>query len=264
MSNLFAFVDTQTQDFTNICLQNGFIIFSVVSFIALQFIPAHYGKFYDSKKNLPAVSNRFGWFVEETPNIIITLYYGYYFWKESANFNLINYFMISFFFVHYIHRSFIYPFKLANTKKLPLDVMVIGCSFCLANALMQNRSIFLFSKYSWDEINPAILAFGIILFLTGMYINIYHDYLMISLKKGSNSYVLPSGGLFDYIASPNYFGEIIEWIGFALIVNTYSSWIFVFSTISNLSPRALQTLQWYKTKFENYPKERKAIIPYII
>jgi steroid 5-alpha reductase family enzyme len=87
---------------------------------------------------------------------------------------------------------------------------------------------------------------------------------MIRLKKGSNSYVLPYGGLFKFISAPNYLGEIIEWIGFALIVQTWSAWIFAINTFSNLCPRAIQTHNWYKTKFDNYPKERKAIIPYII
>jgi hypothetical protein len=45
-----------------------------------------------------------------------------------------------------------------------------------------------------------------------------------------------------------------------MIVQTFSGWIFVISTISNLLPRAIQTHNWYKSKFENYPKERKAIV----
>jgi len=261
MSSIFF--DTLTQDTTNFYLQVGFLIFSVFSFTALQFIPAHYGKFYDIKKNLPALSNRVGWMIEETPNVFITLYYAYYFYQDSSKFNYINYFMIGFFFIHYIHRGLIFPFQLAKTKKLPLDIILMACSFCVANAIMQNRSIFLFSSYSWNELNHITLVIGIILFFVGMYINIYHDYMMIKMKKNSDTYVLPYGGLFRYISAPNYFGEILEWIGYAMIVQTFSGWIFVISTISNLLPRAIQTHRWYKTKFENYPKERKAIVPFI-
>ncbi len=98
-----------------------------------------------------------------------------------------------------------------------------------------------------------------------MFVNIYHDYLMISLKKGSSGYILPRGFLYKYISCPNYFGEMIEWIGYAICCRTTSAWIFALSTFSNLFPRALEYHKWYKTKFgDEYPKERKAIIPFII
>ena len=97
--------------------------------------------------------------------------------------------MISFFFVHYLHRTFIFPFKIANTKKMPFEILIMGCLFCTINALMQTRSVFLFCNYSWETLNIPMFFIGLCLFFLGMYINIYHDYLMISLKKNSNGYI---------------------------------------------------------------------------
>lgn len=58
-------------------------------------------------------------------------------------------------------------------------------------------------------------------------------------------------------------GEILEWIGWALACNSLSGLAFALCTFSNLFPRALSHHEWYKQKFENYPKNRKAVIPFI-
>lgn len=250
-------------DNLNLYMQNGILISSILTFISLFFIPAHYGKFYDEKKSLFAVSNRIGWFIEEVPNVLITLYYLFNY-MNNDKVNYINILMISFFFVHYLHRTFIFPFKIANTKKMPFEILIMGCLFCTINALMQTRSVFLFCNYSWETLNIPMFFIGLCLFFLGMYINIYHDYLMISMKKNSNGYIIPHGFLFTYISCPNYLGEIIEWIGFAMITQTFSGLTFPIFTFSNLFPRAIQSHKWYKSKFENYPKNRKAIIPYVI
>jgi 3-oxo-5-alpha-steroid 4-dehydrogenase 1 len=35
-------------------------------------------------------------------------------------------------------------------------------------------------------------------------------------------------------------------------------------TMANLVPRALATHAWYQKTFPNYPKERKAIFPFLL
>jgi 3-oxo-5-alpha-steroid 4-dehydrogenase 1 len=35
-------------------------------------------------------------------------------------------------------------------------------------------------------------------------------------------------------------------------------------TIANLVPRAIAGHKWYNEKFEDYPKDRKAILPYLL
>ena len=67
-----------------------------------------------------------------------------------------------------------------------------------------------------------------------------------------------------YISAPNYFGEIIEWIGWAVLTWSISGLVFALWTIANLFPRALAHHRWCRKKFADYPKNRKAIIPGII
>ena len=76
-----------------------------------------------------------------------------------------------------------------------------------------------------------------------------------------------------YISGANFFGEIIEWFGFALASNfSLSSITFLIFTIANLAPRAKQHHDWYlnkfqkknkNTKFQQYPKDRTALIPFV-
>ena len=72
------------------------------------------------------------------------------------------------------------------------------------------------------------------------------------------------GGLYKYISCPNYFGEILEWIGFAIISWSFPGLLFAIWTMANLIPRAKSNHNWYKEKFKNkYPENKKAIFPFI-
>ncbi len=51
----------------------------------------------------------------------------------------------------------------------------------------------------------------------GYAINHHADSVLLSLRKpGETGYKIPYGGLYKYISCPNYFGEMVEWFGFAL------------------------------------------------
>jgi hypothetical protein len=70
--------------------------------------------------------------------------------------------------------------------------------------------------------------------------------------------------LFRYISCPNLLGELIEWLGFAILCWNLPALTFFIWTSANLIPRALSHHRWYKEKFNNYPPERKAIIPFLV
>jgi steroid 5-alpha reductase family enzyme len=55
---------------------------------------------------------------------------------------------------------------------------------------------------------------GILIYVIGYVINKHADLKLRSLRKTGNSeYSIPSGGLFECISCPNYFGEMLEWLG---------------------------------------------------
>jgi len=106
---------------------------------------------------------------------------------------------------------------------------------------------------------------GVLLFFGGLAINIHSDYILRNLRKpGESGYKIPKGGLFSYVSGANFFGEIVEWIGFALATGTLAAWAFALFTASNIGPRAWHHHQWYIEKFKDYPKNRKAIIPFLL
>ena len=70
--------------------------------------------------------------------------------------------------------------------------------------------------------------------------------------------------MFRLISCPNHFGEILEWIGYFLIAFNFAALSFALWTFFNLVPRALNHHEWYNEYFDNYPKKRKAVLPYLL
>ena len=103
-----------------------------------------------------------------------------------------------------------------------------------------------------------------ILLIIGLIINLKSDEILLNLRKDSSGYKIPQTFMYNYISCPNYFGEIIEWMGFSVMVWSFPAFIFVLWTIANLVPRAVSHHKWYHKQFQDYPKSRKAIIPFII
>jgi protein-S-isoprenylcysteine O-methyltransferase Ste14 len=75
--------------------------------------------------------------------------------------------------------------------------------------------------------------------------------------------VIPRGGLFRWVSAPNYLGEMMEWVGFAIATWSLAGAAFAVWTIANLLPRAVSNHRWYRSKFADYPPERRALIPWI-
>ncbi|MBK7308243.1 MAG: hypothetical protein IPI88_15285 [Chitinophagaceae bacterium] len=106
---------------------------------------------------------------------------------------------------------------------------------------------------------------GVILFFTGLWINWKADNILIHLRKPDETdYKIPVGWLFNWVSCPNLMGELIEWAGFALLCWNMPALAFFIWTAANLVPRAMSHHKWYKEKFENYPEERKAVLPYLL
>jgi 3-oxo-5-alpha-steroid 4-dehydrogenase 1 len=101
-----------------------------------------------------------------------------------------------------------------------------------------------------------------------MAINWHSDGILRNLRKpGETGYKIPYGGMFNYVSGANFFGEIVEWTGFAMACGfSIPAVSFALSTAFNIAPRAVQHHKWYYEKFgAEYKKlNRKAVIPFII
>lgn len=109
---------------------------------------------------------------------------------------------------------------------------------------------------------------GTIIFFTGFVINLHSDHILRKLRSTPpyHSYKIPQGGAFSIfnISCANFFGEIVEWAGFAMASGSLGGLAFWVYTCANLIPRACAHHLWYHEKFEDYPKERFAVIPFIL
>jgi len=167
---------------------------------------------------------------------------------------------------HYIYRTLIYPLRIRTpSKPMPVVIMAMAFFFQCANSYVNARWISeLGSTHTWSLMSPHVLI-GLGLFIAGWALNQWSDHILLNLRKpGETGYKIPYGGGFRWVTSPNYLGELLAWTGWALISWSWAGWTFAFFTAANLIPRAIQHHRWIQTRFEEYPPERRAIIPYLI
>ena len=117
---------------------------------------------------------------------------------------------------------------------------------------------------SWLE--SPLFILGTLIFLMGMGINLHSDHIIRKLRRpGDTRHYIPMGGMFRYVTSANYFGELTEWVGFAILTWSWPGLVFAIWTFANLAPRARATHRRYIDQFgESYSSlHRRYIIPFI-
>ena len=110
-----------------------------------------------------------------------------------------------------------------------------------------------------------------------------------STPGSSGSYFVPHAGLFRLVSSPHYLAEMILYLGTGPFPPVFcwcgdnklslSCWftgivisldfattsLFVYAwVVANLTTTALGTHSWYRKTFPNYPRHRRALIPWIL
>ena len=123
---------------------------------------------------------------------------------------------------------------------------------------------------------PDALKIGLIAFTIGELGNLYHHYLLSTLRKDStknemkaevpakSNYSIPKGALFEYVTMPHYLFELIAWLGIAIVAQDFNVFMVFASMFTYLLTRAKATKTWYLKNVENYPVERKFLIPFCI
>jgi len=169
--------------------------------------------------------------------------------------------------LHYFQRAFVFPFLLKGKSRMPLVIMMMGMLFNLLNGFMQGEWLFYLAPetlYPPEWLMTPQFIIGVLLFFTGMGINWYSDYVIRHLRKpGDTRHYLPSQGMYRYVTSANYFGEIIEWAGWAILTWSLSGLVFLWWTVANLVPRANAIWYRYKEEFGDAVGNRKRVFPFL-
>ena len=234
------------------------LILAIISFLLLFKITAPYGKFSDRKYGV-LINYKLGWFIQE---IISPLFLFYFFYIGDIEKTFIHWFLIIIWIVHYINRSIIFPLRLKKSSKMPISVILSAIFFNIINGFTNGYYLGNLAVFPNEYFLNTNFILGLLFFIIGVSINVNADNILIKIRNQNKGYQIPKGKLYNLISCPNYLGEMIEWIGFALMCWSLPSLLFAIWTIANLFPRAIAQHKWYKNKFD-YPSNRKAIIPYI-
>ena len=237
---------------------------AVVVHITMFFVTAPFGR-HTSDKWGKTINNKLGWFMMESPSLIIMLYFLF---TGTNSFNSYVWTLFSLWILHYANRSFIYPLRIkATPKQIPIFIVLNAIIFNVMNAGLNGYYLAELADvavYDSDWLKSPHFIIGGILFLFGAFINLRSDTILINLRApGETGYKIPKGSLFNYISSPNLFGELIEWSGFALMAWNLPALTFMVWTFANLVPRAKNHHAWYKKQFPDYPTDRKVIFPFL-
>lgn len=239
-------------------------VIAVIVFIALYFVKAGYGIFRTKQWGI-SIDNKIAWIMMEAPVFIVMLYI----WiSNGATTALPAFIAFLLFQLHYFQRSFIFPLLMKGKSQMPIAIMLMGITFNVINGLLIGTSLFTLPPSAFNEgsvylTHPTSIA-GIAIFFIGMGINIHSDHVIRHLRQpGDTRHYLPSKGMYRYVTSANYFGELVEWTGFALFCSTPAAWLFVIWTAANLVPRAAAIHKRYRKEFGDAVGHRKRVIPFV-
>lgn len=229
-------------------------------FVLLFFISAPYGRYLRAGWG-PTVSSRVGWLLVEAPASLLML--------SVLLLIPVNFVIYLFFFawqVHYFHRAFVYPFTLTSRSRMPIAVVVMAIVFNSANAFLNGYHFVLYQDwYGQEWLTRWNFIAGALLFAMGYYTTKRSDLILAGLRTDSaDDYQIPRGFLYRYVSSPNYLGETVQWFGWGLMTLSPAAWVFILWTLANLLPRAISHHRWYQENFPDYPKDRKAVIPFVL
>ncbi|XP_064190042.1 polyprenol reductase isoform X1 [Anguilla rostrata] len=114
-------------------------------------------------------------------------------------------------------------------------------------------------------------AAGILLFLWGS----LHQHrclrLLAHLRTGASGEVqtlehkVPCGDWFELVSCPHYFAELVIYVSLAIVTGgrVLTWWLVVLYVLFNQALAAQLCHEFYRRKFEHYPKQRKAFIPFL-
>lgn len=241
---------------------NASFIAGIATFVSLMYIKAPYGRHIKEGWG-PTIPNKWAWVLMEIPSVLAfagTYALGSYSHETSSMM------LAALWLSHYCYRTFIFPNLIrSKNKQMPLSIAMTGFGYNTFNSYLNARWISHLGSYpsSWEK-DPRFIL-GSMIFASGLVLNIHSDQILINLRKpGETSYKIPVGGGFDYVSSPNYLGELIEWAGWSIASWSLPGLSFALYTGANLIPRAIANHKWYKEKFPEYPEDRKAIVPKIL
>jgi 3-oxo-5-alpha-steroid 4-dehydrogenase len=166
------------------------------------------------------------------------------------------------FLFHFLRRIFEVSFVNSYSRPTPLRALMI-IAF-LYGGVAASCAFFQVRTFGQPTSQP-IFTLGILIFALGEVLNGYHHWLLARLRPlGVRIYVVPRHGLFGWVACPHYLGEILSFVGYAMMSDLLPVWGNALVTSAYLSARANSTLNWYRLEMPlQIPSGWRRLIPFV-
>ncbi|XP_038136618.1 polyprenol reductase [Cyprinodon tularosa] len=113
---------------------------------------------------------------------------------------------------------------------------------------------------------------GFLLFIAASLVQHQSMVLFAGLRKGKSGRVetlahrVPEGGWFELVSCPHYFAELLIYISLGFVLGRFSVtwWLVVLYVLFNQALAGQLCHDLYVTKYESYPKHRRAFIPFVL
>lgn len=94
----------------------------------------------------------------------------------------------------------------------------------------------------------------------------YFLFVVLSGAVETLAHRVPNGGWFELVSCPHYFAELLIYISLSLVLGGLSItwWLVVLYVFFNQALAAQLCHDLYRSKYESYPRHRKAFIPFVL
>jgi very-long-chain enoyl-CoA reductase len=213
----------------------------------------------------PQINWRFTYIFEYLGPFFLTIFFFLYLGPANSNTTQkLGFMMSTFHFGKRILESiFVHEF---SNSTMPLKNLFINVTYywIIYGVIC---SYFLFNvDYKEPTYNTFIRYFFVFLFFSAEIKNLKCHLILKGLKeKNQGEKGIPYGEGFEYVSCANYFWEFLAWSFFSLFVNLASFYVFTLFGFLIMRAWAIKKHKEYlKTFADRYPKNRKAIIPFLI
>jgi hypothetical protein len=166
------------------------------------------------------------------------------------------------FLLHFIRRILEILFVSSYSRPTSLRALV---PIALLYGGAAASSAFFQVHTSGQPTSSPTFMLGAVVFGLGELLNGYHHWLLARLRlQGVHTYVVPHGGLFGWVASPHYFGEVLSFVGYAMMSDLLPVWGNALVVFAYLSARANSTLKWYQGEMPlRIPAGWRRLVPFV-
>jgi len=250
-------------------LAAGFV-FAALILLSSLFGTAAYGGRFGARGGGFKMGSKIGWIVMEFPGLLV---FPIVFFMGRNSMQPVPLFFLAVWMFHYSNRALINPMLMrvqpGSQSSFDISVVLAGWVTLTIHGYLNAAYI---SEYGTQYVpawfsDPRFLV-GLAVYAFGFTLNVHSDYILRNLRSKNPRpdeprYKIPYGGGFRFVSCPQYLGEILSFTGFAIMTWNLGAVFVLAVTMANLVPRAVQTHKWFRKNFDDYPPERRAIVPFL-